>query len=200
MVSSSPFCSLFLRVDLWLLHLILPHCVLMEKSLIFSLALRLERNTAEWPHKGSKIWHEYVLFAHRFCFLGSMPSFIYIFVYYLFSVPHALQPAALRVWSHLACCSVKGQCHFKTGNGSISPWGEMCHSEILHCAIQTRTFPACCGATLRKRIFLRFTQALLAYWHNKNMRKIGKVGYMCKEKCACYSPALISSTFSIIYW
>lgn len=100
------FCSAFPRADMIFTPYPSPLCI-DGKVTYFHFGATLGENITEWPHKCSKIWHWILLFAHRFCFLGRVPSFIYVFVYFLFSIPHALQPATLWISLHLAHWSVK---------------------------------------------------------------------------------------------
>lgn len=118
-----PFVQPFLEqiYDLYTLYL---HTVYWWKFTYFHFGAMLRENIIEWPHKGSKIWHWMLLFAHRFCFLGRVPSFIYIFVYFLFSIPHALQPATLWISLHLAHWSVKGVLSLD-GREWIYTWNEV---------------------------------------------------------------------------
>lgn len=76
------------------------------KVTYFHFGATLGENITEWPHKGSKIWHWILLFAHRFCFLDRVPSFIYI-LFIFCSAFHALPALPLCELTHLAHWSVK---------------------------------------------------------------------------------------------
>lgn len=160
-----------------------PHCALMEKSPISTFGATLGENITEWPHKGSKIWHWILLFAHRFCFLGRVPSFIYIFVYFLFSIPHALQPATLWISLHLAHWSVKRVMSLDDREMNLHlNWDKICNSEILMLCYSYKNIPCLWGYPEENSLSEFHTSCHGSTWHNKSIAKIRKIEWLSSKE------------------